>query len=70
MHALGWDLGHARAFMLAHTAASPPDVDAELKRYLTWPGQACAYKVSLSRRARGRRVTVTSTSRSKPAARP
>ena len=31
--------------MLEHTALSRANVEAEVNRYVTWPGQATAYKV-------------------------
>lgn len=45
LHAYGWTRAQAVAYMLAHTALSPANVDAEVNRYITWPGQATAYKV-------------------------
>merc|ERR1719312_317290 len=45
MHALDWTQEEALQFMLAHTAASEASLRAEITRYITWPGQATAYKV-------------------------
>ena len=46
LHALGWTEEEALQFMLSHTAASEESLRSEIARYLTWPGQATAYKVS------------------------
>ena len=48
LHALGWSQDQALDFMLAHTAASEDSLASEITRYVTWPGQATAYKVSIS----------------------
>jgi uncharacterized protein (DUF885 family) len=45
MHAKGWTREQAIAYMLEHTALSRANVEAEVNRYVTWPGQATAYKV-------------------------
>ena len=45
VHAFGWSRDQAEAYMLAHTLEYPGYVDSEVERYLTWPGQALAYKV-------------------------
>lgn len=45
MHALDWGEEEAVQYMLAHTAASEESLRAEITRYITWPGQATAYKV-------------------------
>ena len=42
---MGWSVERAKEYMLAHTAASEGNVDAEVKRYCTWPGQATGYKM-------------------------
>jgi len=45
MHALGWSQEKAVAYMLENTAMGEHDARTEVARYITWPGQACAYKV-------------------------
>ncbi|XP_063875993.1 uncharacterized protein LOC135108992 [Scylla paramamosain] len=45
IHALGWSRDRAVAFLMNHTAFSEKNVQGEINRYITYPGQACAYKV-------------------------
>ncbi|KAK3740049.1 hypothetical protein QZH41_016331 [Actinostola sp. cb2023] len=45
MHALGWTRQQAVDYMSQNTAMSKHDIDAEINRYITWAGQACAYKI-------------------------
>jgi len=45
MHALGWSRDRAVAFMADNTAASQQNIQAEIDRYITWPGQATGYKI-------------------------
>lgn len=45
LHALGWSRQQAIDFMLENTALSRANVEAEVNRYMAWPGQALAYKV-------------------------
>ncbi|EDO34546.1 predicted protein [Nematostella vectensis] len=45
MHVLGWSRDQAVEFMTKTTAMSVHDVNAEVTRYITWPGQACGYKI-------------------------
>ncbi|XP_063876034.1 uncharacterized protein LOC135108999 [Scylla paramamosain] len=45
MHALGWSRDMAVAFLTNHTALSDKSIQGQINRYITWPGQACAYKV-------------------------
>jgi uncharacterized protein (DUF885 family) len=45
MHCFGWSSEKAVQYMLSNTAMSENDARQEVTRYITWPGQACAYKV-------------------------
>lgn len=45
MHALGWSREKAIQFMLDNTALSELNITNEIDRYISWPGQACAYKL-------------------------
>ena len=45
MHALGWTADEALQYMLKNTAMGEHDAKTEVARYITWPGQATAYKV-------------------------
>ena len=44
LHALGWTREAAIEFMLANTGLTRTNVIAEVDRYITYPGQATAYK--------------------------
>ena len=44
MHAMGWTRQEAIDFMLANTGLTRANVIAEVDRYITYPGQATAYK--------------------------
>jgi len=58
LHWMGWSLDQARACFTENTALSPLNIEVELARYVSWPGQALAYKVGelkiLALRARAR----------------
>jgi uncharacterized protein (DUF885 family) len=45
MHALGWSRERAITFMWEHTATTREHIEHEVDRYVSWPGQACAYAV-------------------------
>jgi uncharacterized protein (DUF885 family) len=45
IHAKGWTKEQAVQFMLDNTALSPANIDAEVNRYISWPGQALGYKL-------------------------
>jgi uncharacterized protein (DUF885 family) len=44
LHAFGWTREQAIDYMMANTALSRANIEAEVNRYITWPGQALAYK--------------------------
>ena len=45
IHAFGWTKEQAIDFMAANTALSFHEINTEVDRYISWPGQALAYKV-------------------------
>lgn len=45
LHSKGWSKQQAVDFMLDNTALSAANIDAEVNRYIAWPGQALAYKI-------------------------
>ncbi|OQR72727.1 hypothetical protein BIW11_10201, partial [Tropilaelaps mercedesae] len=45
MHAFGWSRQRAIDFLLENTASSLSEIESEIDRYITWPGQACGYKI-------------------------
>jgi uncharacterized protein (DUF885 family) len=45
MHTMGWSTDKALEYMLLNTAMGEHDARTEVSRYVTWPGQATAYKV-------------------------
>ncbi len=45
IHAFGWSRERAMQYMAANTALSLHEVRTETDRYISWPGQALAYKM-------------------------
>ncbi len=45
IHAKGWDKARAVAFMKDNSALTDANIDAEVNRYISWPGQALGYKL-------------------------
>lgn len=47
VHAKGWDYDRARDYMSEKTGLPLPVIEAELKRYISWPGQALGYYLGM-----------------------
>lgn len=45
MHSRGWSRQQAIDYLAGHTALAQLDVENEVDRYISWPGQALAYKL-------------------------
>ncbi len=45
IHAKGWSKEKAIAYMKDNTALTDANIEAEVNRYISWPGQALAYKL-------------------------
>lgn len=45
LHAKGWSKAQAIAFMRDNSALSDANIEAEVNRYISWPGQALGYKL-------------------------
>ncbi len=45
LHAKGWSKPQAIAFMRDNTALTIANIEAEVNRYISWPGQALGYKL-------------------------
>lgn len=45
IHSKGWSKQQAIDFMMQNSALSAANIEAEINRYISWPGQALAYKL-------------------------
>ncbi|MHA6278669.1 DUF885 domain-containing protein [Salinimicrobium sp. CAU 1759] len=45
IHALGWTREQAVEFLRSNTALSMHNINTEVDRYISWPGQAVSYKI-------------------------
>ena len=45
LHAKGWSKAQAIAFMRDNSALSDANIEAEVNRYISWPGKALGYKL-------------------------
>ena len=45
IHRYGWSRQQAIDYLAAHTALSQHEVETEVDRYISWPGQALSYKL-------------------------
>jgi uncharacterized protein (DUF885 family) len=47
IHAKGWTYDQGVEYMLENTGLPPGQIQFEVSRYITWPGQATAYKIGM-----------------------
>jgi uncharacterized protein (DUF885 family) len=47
IHRYGWTRQQAIDYLAGHTALPQHEVETEVDRYISWPGQALAYKLGL-----------------------
>ena len=45
IHAFGWDKARAIQYMRDNTALTDTNIEAEVNRYISWPGQALGYMI-------------------------
>jgi len=45
IHAMGWSREEAVAYFEKNTALSMHNINTEVDRYISWPGQAVSYKI-------------------------
>ncbi|HSP83388.1 MAG TPA: DUF885 domain-containing protein [Gillisia sp.] len=45
IHALGWSRDQAVEYLRSNTALSLHEINTEIDRYISWPGQAVSYKI-------------------------
>ena len=45
IHAFGWDKARAIRYMRDNTALTDANIEAEVNRYISWPGQALGYMI-------------------------
>ena len=45
MHQLGWSRQQAIDYFVANSSKARHDIEVEIDRYISWPGQALAYKI-------------------------
>ena len=45
IHVMGWSVEQARACFRDNSALAPHNIETELQRYISWPGQALGYKI-------------------------
>ena len=47
LHTLGWSRQQAVDYMMANSGWAPVDIENEINRYISWPGQATAYMLGM-----------------------
>jgi uncharacterized protein (DUF885 family) len=45
IHAMGWSRAQSIDFMMQNTALTAENIENEVDRYISWPGQALGYKL-------------------------
>ncbi|MDJ0759656.1 MAG: DUF885 domain-containing protein [Woeseiaceae bacterium] len=45
IHAMGWTRQQSIDYLAGNTSLTPANIRAEIDRYISWPGQALAYKI-------------------------
>lgn len=60
LHTKGWTRQQAVDYMLANTAWPPVDIESEINRYISWPGQANSYMLGMLEIRRLRTLAETS----------
>ena len=48
VHAMGWTREQAQQFLRDNTALSEHDIEEEIDRYISWPGQALSYYMGMT----------------------
>ena len=48
MHAMGWTRTQAQQYLRDNTALSEHDIEEEIDRYISWPGQALSYYLGMT----------------------
>lgn len=59
IHAQGWTRAQAQAYLHANTALSAHEIETEVDRYISWPGQALSYYLGEMAILNGRRKAET-----------
>ena len=59
LHTKGWERQQAVDYMLANTAWPPVDIESEINRYISWPGQANSYMLGMLEIRRLRTIAET-----------
>ncbi|XP_022235337.1 uncharacterized protein LOC111083252 [Limulus polyphemus] len=45
IHAFGWSREKGVNYLLEHTSYNIKNIENEIDRYITWPGEVCSYKI-------------------------
>jgi uncharacterized protein (DUF885 family) len=59
IHTMGWSRQQSVEYMLANTAWTPVDIESEINRYISYPGQATSYMLGMLEIRRLRQLAET-----------